>query len=120
MPALRRQCPAVSGYNVTLYYEKKVRLNIRSMIRSSFQHLNELIKQINMSKLMVLNAKKHMRLSQRYYETGVGSQHHVRNAELSVLNAELDAIKARYQYFITLSNLSNIVGLKEENLCQRK
>jgi len=111
---------AVSQYNSIVYQERKLKVKVKGMIRSSFQEMSELKKQREMSLLMVDNARKHLKLTQRYYETGVGSQLEIRDAELSVLDAELTLIKTKYGYMITLANLSNLVGLGEKYLCSKK
>jgi outer membrane protein TolC len=111
---------ALAEYNTVLYDEKKLQLNVKSMIRTNYHLMIELTKQISMSKLMVGNAEKHMELTQRYYESGVSTQLEVRDAELSLLNSQLASVKAQYDYLITLSELSHIVGVNEELLCKRK
>lgn len=110
---------SVAEYNTILYDEKKLNLNVKSMIRTNYYFMIELTKQISMSKLMVGNAEKHMALTQRYYESGVSTQLEVRDAELALLNSQLVSVKAQYDYLINLSELSHIVGVKEEYLCKK-
>jgi len=110
---------AVAEYNTVLYDEKKLQLNVKSVIRTSYHLMVELTKQVSMSRLMVDNAEKHMALTQRYYESGVSTQLEVRDAELALLNAQLASVKAQYDYMITLAELSHIVGLSEEQICKK-
>lgn len=111
---------SISLYNAILYEEKKLQIKVKNLIRSSYQSMIELKKQSVMSRLMLENAKKHLILSQRYYETGSGTQFDIRDAELSVLNSEMSLLKAQFGYLISLSELSYIVGLGEDYICLKK
>ena len=111
---------AVAEYNTILYDEKKMNIGIKSSIRANYNLLNDLSKQIHMSKFMVRNAEKHLDLTQRYYENGVGSILDVRDAEMSLINSQLNSVKALYEYMITLADISHAVGLKEEQICKQK
>lgn len=111
---------AVAQYNSVLYEERKLNVKVKNLIRTRYNEMQEFKKQADMSILMTGNANKHLILTQKYYETGTATQLEIRDAELSVLNAQLSLIKARYGYFIALADLSNIVGLGENYLCSKK
>ncbi len=110
---------SVAEYNSVLYEEKRLLLNVKSVIRTNYYLMVELTKQVDMSRLMADNAEKHLELTRRYYESGVSTQLEVRDAELSLLNAQLMSVKAQYDYLITLAELSHIVGLSEEQICKK-
>ncbi|MCX7678094.1 MAG: TolC family protein [Spirochaetes bacterium] len=109
---------SLSEYNAVLYEEKKLNLNIKSQIRSNYYLLIELSKQLQNSQLMVQNAEKHLKLTQHYYERGQSTQMDVSNAELSLLGAQLAAVRTKYDYLITKAELAHLVGLKEEQICK--
>lgn len=110
---------AKAEYYKTYYNEKKMLSSMRVTISNYHQQLNELLKQIELSNLMKTNAEKHLALAQKSYESGVGSQLALQDAETSVISAVLSAKKARYEYLITLAKLSNAVGVGEEYLCAK-
>lgn len=110
---------AKADYNKSLYTEKQILLNMKTLIRSYLLGMEELKKQIELSKLMKINAEKHLILAQKSYDNGIGSQIDLKDAETAVLNAELFSIRAKYDYLIILAKLSNTVGLGEEYLCEK-
>ncbi len=110
---------AKAEYYKSYYNEKKMLSSMQMMISNYHQQLNELLKQIELSNLMKANAEKHLALAQKSYESGVGSQLALQDAETSVISAVLSAKKARYEYLITLAKLSNAVGVGEEYLCAK-
>lgn len=109
---------SLSEYNTVLYDEKKTNLTIKSQIRTNYYFMIELSKQIQTSKLMVQNAEKHLALTIHYYERGMSTQIEVSNAELALLSAQLSAVKTQFDYFITKAELSNIAGIREDQLCK--
>jgi len=110
---------AISEYNKYVYYERKILMKTRARIRNYIQLLNEFKKQMEILQLVRENAKKYLMLVQRSWEKGIGSQLDMPDAEMAVSNAEINFLKAKYDYSITLAGLSNVVGLKEENLCKK-
>lgn len=110
---------AKAEYYKSYYNEKKMLSSMRVAISNYHQQLSELLKQIELSNLMKTNAEKHLALAQKSYESGVGSQLALQDAETSVLSAVLSEKKARYEYLITLAKLSNAVGVGEEDLCAK-
>ncbi|MBN1534939.1 MAG: TolC family protein [Spirochaetes bacterium] len=111
---------ARSEYNKTIFQEREIIMKMKNEIRSNCDSLNELMKQIKMSRLVIENAEKHFTLAQRSYETGAGSQLDMQDAQVSVINAKIGFITAKYTYLNTLSKLSATVGLGEVYLCKRK
>ena len=110
---------AIAEYNKSKYVQKKIVVKMRATIRKFLQTMNELEKQIEISKLIIENSKKHLMLAQKSYENGIASHLDIQDAERMVLEAELNHLKARYDYLITLAKLSHVVGLKEEYLCKK-
>lgn len=108
---------SIAEYNKSIYIERNILIKMRAMIRNYFHSMNELVKQMEISKLIEDNARKHLMLAQKSYKNGIGFQLDIQDAEMAVLKAELSFIKARYDYLIMLANLSNVVGLGEEYLC---
>ena len=43
----------------------------------------------------------------------------LQDAELSVINAELGFLKAKYDYLLTVAKLANTVGLGEDFICKK-
>ena len=111
---------ASSEYNKTVFHEREVVLKMRNEIRTNFDSLGELLKQIKMSQLVIINAEKHYRLAQKSYESGGGSQLEMQDAQVSVINAQIGFISAKYSYLLTLAKLSSMVGLGEDYLCKGK
>ncbi len=107
----------IAEYNKSKYLERDLSIKLKAMIKNYYQSLNEYKKQIEISQLMIDNAKKHLMLAQKSYESGIGSQLDMQDAEMTVLKAKLSLLKARYDYLISLAKLSNVVGLGEEYLC---
>lgn len=110
---------AVAEFRKSEYHEKEIKLSIQGMIRAYLQSINEFTRQIEVSSLMIENAKKHLVLAQKSYQNGIGSQLDMHDAEMSVVRARFALITARYEYMKTLAKISNIVGLGEEYLCEK-
>ncbi|MDY6970485.1 MAG: TolC family protein, partial [Spirochaetota bacterium] len=110
---------AIADYNKSKYIQKKKINRMRSTISKFFKTMNELGKQIEISMLVIENSKKHLLLAQKSYENGIASHLDIQDAERMVLEAELSYLKARYDYLTTLAQLSHIVGLEEEYLCEK-
>ncbi len=111
---------AVADYRKSEYQERQILINMRSLIRAYFQAMNELKRQMEISKLIIENARKHVMLAQKSYENGVTTQLDMQDAEMSVVKARLGLIKSRYDYLKILSRLANTVGLGEGDLCQKQ
>lgn len=111
---------ASSEYNKTIFQEREIIMKMKTEIRTNCDSLNEILKQIKMSRLVIENAEKHLTLAQRSYETGAGTQLDTQDAQVSVINAKISYITAKYSYLNTLSKLSATVGLGEVHLCKRK
>ncbi len=110
---------ALSEYNKTIFQERELVMKMKNEIRTNYDSLNELLKQIKMSRLVISNAEKHFVLAQKSYETGAGSQLDMQDAQVSVINAKIGFITAKYSYLNTLAKLSAIVGLGEDHLCRK-
>ncbi len=110
---------AEAEYNKSIYGEKQILLGVKALLRNYVQGLDEIKKQIELSRLMKINAEKHLSLAQKSYDAGVGSQLSLQDAETAVLDAELFSARARYEYLTILARLSKTVGLEEEYLCRK-
>lgn len=110
---------AIHEYNKIVYQEREVLLNLQKQIRIDFRKLEELTKQQKMSKLVIENAKKHLLLARKSYQNGLGSLLELQDAELSVINAELGFLEAKYNYLLTIAKLANTVGLGEDFICKK-
>jgi len=111
---------AVAEYHKSVYTEKKLLLSMKSMIRNYHQEMEELKKQIELSKQMKENAGKHLDYARKSYDHVIGSQLELQDAESAVINAEIFEVKAKYDYFTALAKLSNTVGVGEEFLCKKQ
>ena len=72
-----------------------------------------------MSKLVIENAQKRLLLARKSYQNGLGSLLDLQDAELSVINAELGFLQAKYDYLLTVAKLANTVGLGEDFICKK-
>lgn len=111
---------AVAEYNKTLYTERGIKVKLNSTIRNLVNTINELQKQFEILELAQDNAERHMQLAQKSYENGVGTQLDLEDAELAVLNAQLNFIQAKSDYYITLAKLANVIGLDEDYISNNK
>ncbi len=110
---------AESDYRKMVYKERELRQAKYALVRNDFLTLSELNKQLEMAKIVVENAEKHFLLAQKTYQSGEGTQLELQDAQVSMLNAELSQISARYKYLITLAKISKSVGLSEDLLCKK-
>lgn len=110
---------AESEYRKTVYRHRDAVRTINAMIRSDYMTLSELVKQMSMSRLVRENAEKHLQLAQRLYQNGETSQLELQDAQVSLINAEMGYLNIKYRYLITIAKLSKVVGVSEDNLCQK-
>ncbi|HNX58081.1 MAG TPA: TolC family protein, partial [Spirochaetota bacterium] len=108
---------AIADYNKAIYNERKVLLLARKNAQNYLNRLNELRDQIEISRLNIENSRVNLNLAQRSYDSGIGSQIVVQNAEMSLLQSELNLIGAKMEYFSTIARLANLVGIEENELC---
>ena len=111
---------AVADYNQTLYSERGIKIQMHSLIRNYVNTINELQKQVEILELAQDNAEKHLQLATKSYENGVGTQLDLEDAELAVLNAQLNFIQTKSDYYITLAKLANIIGVNEDYISGNK
>lgn len=110
---------AESDYNKSIYREKEVLLTMKSTIENNYTSLKELVNQIEISKLMLENAEKHVLLAKKTYESGAGTQLDLHDANVSLINAKIGYLKTKYDYLMTIARLSSVVGLGEDSLCKK-
>lgn len=109
---------AVAEYNKAVYREREVLQDTRLMIRNSVKTLEELKDQLEMAEMIYENSQKHLALAQKSYESGAGTILELQDAEMSMIDARKRHINTRYQYLLTMANLSKVVGLPEELICE--
>ena len=109
---------ATSDYYKISYREKELLIDIKTQIRDNFRSLEEIKKQMEISKLVTKNAQRHLLLAQKSYENGGGSLLELQDAELRVISAEIGFFEAKYGYLLTLAKISNLIGIGENNLCK--
>jgi outer membrane protein TolC len=111
---------AIAEHKKAIYYESKVILQMRKNARNFVNKLNELRDQIEISRLNIENSRINMNLAQRSYDSGIGNQLIVQNAEMSLLQAEMSLIEAKQNYFTVMAQLANMIGIEENELCGTK
>ena len=111
---------SINEYNIATYKERQVKLMLENNILDDVKMLEELAKQIEMSELIIENSKKHLLLANKSYESGVGTLLELQDAQARVIKAEIGYLNSKYQYFLTIAQLSNRIGLEEDYLCIKK
>jgi outer membrane protein TolC len=109
---------AISNFNKVVYQEKQVLLNLENQILNDVQTLDEIQKQIDMSVLIIENARKLLQLASKSYEAGSNSLMDLQDAQMRVITSEIGYINSKYLYLRTISQLANKIGLEEEFLCK--
>jgi len=110
---------AIAEYNKSVYREKDALINLRMTVRSSYTSLEELINQINTAGIMRENAAKHLRLAQKMYDAGSTTILELHDANMSCANADLNYLRLKFDYMMTVARISSFVGLGEDVLCKK-
>jgi outer membrane protein TolC len=110
---------AAVEYNRLVYQERGVQIKVRNNIERQYESINELKKQIQISKMIIENSEKHALLARRNYENGVTTLLDLQNAESGVINAQLEHLSCVYQYYMTLASISYTLGVGEEKICHK-
>jgi outer membrane protein len=110
---------AVAEYNKTVYREKDVAMNVQMTIQSNMVSLQELAKQLNTSKIMRENADKHLKLAKKMYDSGSTTILELHDANMSRATAELNYLRTKFDYMMTIARISSFVGLGEDALCKK-
>ncbi len=105
-------------YQKLVYQEREISMNISNVLLANYNNLKELMKQIELTKLSMESARKHLALAQKSYQGGIATQLELQDAQVSVLNAEIAHLNANYTYMITVAKISQAVGLGEDYLCE--
>lgn len=111
---------AIAEYNKSLYNELSVKNNVMSTVKRYYNNIIEYNKQVDILKLTIENARKHVQLAQKSYDSGIGTQIELQDAELSYLNTQMDYIRVLYEYYIALTSLANIIGIDDSQLLNKK
>lgn len=109
---------SISEYNKMLYRERDLVQGVEILISSAVKGLEELTAQITMAELIYQNSQKHLILSQKSYENGIGTLLDLQDAELNVISSQKSYENTIYLYLMTMANISRIVGLPEELICK--
>lgn len=110
---------AETEYNKMVYKVKDASVNMQLMIQSNVTTLQELSKQLAMSKLAMENAEKYYKVSLRLYESGSTTMLELHDSNISRVNSEMSYLKTRNDYLMTIAKISSIVGLGEDSLCKK-
>ena len=110
---------AVVDYNRIVYQERGALIRIKNNIERQHETMDELQKQITLSKLVVESSERHHLLARRSYENGIGSLLDLQTAEGGVINARIEYIKCVYEYYTTLALLCYTIGVEGEKICQK-
>ncbi len=116
---IARENSAKADYKKAVYMERNTILSVKNSIKNLYKNLNELLKQVKMSDLIIKNRKKHLLLARSSYKSGIGSQKDVNSSELSVMRSELNHAIAIQSYLNALASLANTVGVSEDYICER-
>lgn len=109
----------VVDYNRIVYQERSAQIKIKNSIERQYESMNELNRQIILSKLLLESSEKHHLLARRSYENGIGSLLDLQNAEAGVINSQIEYTKCIYEYYLTLALLCYTIGVDEERICQK-
>ncbi len=110
---------AVAEYNKSVYKEKDALVNLQMTIQSNYTSLQELITQMNTAKIMRENAEKHLKLAKKMYDAGSTTILDLHDANMSSANAELNYLRLKFDYMMTMARISSFVGLGEDTLCKK-
>ena len=110
---------ALSSYNEIEYSEQMALINFEKDIRHKCQRLDSLKKQIETTQLVIENGKRYLLMALKSYEAGLETQSQLKNAEISLVQAELHIINLKRDYLITFQSLVNNVGVGEDYLCKK-
>jgi len=109
---------AITNFNKDIYQERQTQINLENMILDDMRSLEELQKQLQMSELIIENAKKNYQLASKSYESGTISLLDLQDSQMRVISAEIGYINTKYQYLLTIAQLAIKIGLEEEYLCK--
>lgn len=108
---------ARSEYNKISYQQKELSLAVQTTIKNLTRRHEELQRQVELSGLVIENARKHLLLAEKTYQSGQASQVDIVDARVALIRAEIARITARYTSRIILAQLANTVGIDEDELC---
>ena len=109
---------AESNYKKTQYSKTSTELDVKMSVKKLFSRLVFLKKQIKISKAGVINAQTNLRINERSYESGLVGQDAISDASENLYAAEISLLKNKIDFMISLTELSNIVGIHEELICR--
>jgi len=108
---------AVTGYNLLTYQERSIQVKIKNNVERQYESMNEIKKQIQITKMIIENSEKHALLARKNYENGVTSLMNLQTAEGEVVSARIEYLNCIYQYYMSLATMSHVLGISEDNIC---
>ncbi|MCL2026531.1 MAG: TolC family protein [Leptospirales bacterium] len=108
---------AVIDYNRLMYQERSTQIKIKNNIERQYESIDEIKKQIQITKMIIENSERHALLARRNYENGATSLMDLQIAEAGVINARIEYLNCIYQYYIALAAISYTLGLSEDSIC---
>ncbi len=110
---------ARAEYNKALYKEKDMQQSIRTLVENQYITIQDMKKQIELSKIVKENAEKSLVMTKKTYETGAVNQLELQDAMMAYENAEMNYQRARFDYLMAIAKISSMVGLGEDTLCKK-
>ena len=110
---------ARAEYNKALYKEKDMQQSIRTLVENQYTTVQDMKKQIELSKIVKENAEKSLIMTKKTYETGAVNQLELQDAMMAYENAEMNYQRARFDYLMAIAKISSMVGLGEDTLCKK-
>ncbi|MBP7736014.1 MAG: TolC family protein [Spirochaetes bacterium] len=106
-------------YNKALLKEKDMQQSMKIMVENQYITVQDMKKQIELSKIMKDNAEKNWIMAKKSYETGSVTQLELQDAMMAYENAEMNYQRARFDYLMAIAKISSMVGLGEDTLCKK-
>lgn len=105
-------------YNKARYETRDAAFDLQNKVKQSYSSLNFLFKQIKITRANVANAKTNLRIVQRSYENGLSTLQALLDASENLYAAQMKHFDRKKEYLITLIELTNLLGVKEDVICE--
>lgn len=110
---------ATIDYNKSVFNERNVIISVRNGISTTVQNINDLIKQHDISRLVLEQSEKQFKMTKSNFDSGLANQADLDNGEISLQMTKLNHLSIIINYYKNLSYLSLLVGIDEDNLCKK-
>ncbi len=110
---------SVAQYNQAQYDEKRVVLTVNQNLKSNFEKLSFLKKQIEISEKTLENSKRNFELAEKSYNAGIADITEVNTANENLLQVETQSYSIKIEYIMTIAAIANIIGISEDELCSK-